>query len=699
METLKVLRTIDEVLVLIEYLKDKDFIAFDCETTGVSESSEIIGYSVCADPELAYYIVTAEWDFASQKLNYLETKEISTNFFSHLVDKSLIGHNAIFDCKMIERNYGVNLIQSIHTDTMILGHLLDENRSNGLKELGVSIFGEDADKEQKIMKESVAKNGGVLTKAKYELYKADSELIGLYGAKDTILTLKLFYHLVPQLYEEKLDAFFYEDESMPLLRGPMYDLNTTGLKVDTEALSKLRADIVSQCAELKSFIYKEISSIVSEEYPGTTKTNKFSITSNHQLSWLLYNKLGNVFTGLTDAGKDLCAGLGIKIPYSNADKHRFIAQIEERQGEIWEQASFNPKTKKMGRPKKIGKYWTYLSADKEALGVFAKKYKWVEKLLEHSKAEKILNTYVTGIQDKLEYGIIRPSFLQHGTLSGRFSGKSPNFQQLPRDDRRIKSCIVSRPGRVFIGADYSQLEPRIFASISQDPILLECFRSGKDFYSVVGMPIFGKTDCSEYKNDPNAFAKKYEDLRNISKQFALATPYGTGAFQQSRKLKLPVEECQDIIDRYFGAYPNVEQMMLDSHEQAKTTGRVQSLFGRVRRLPGALEIIPVYGDTKHGKLPSEARTLLNQAVNFRMQSAAASIVNRAAIKFYSYCKEIGSDAKLVMQIHDEVVVECREEEAQNIAALLKDAMENTTKLPGVDLIAEPKIGKNLATCK
>ncbi len=137
-------------------------------------------------------------------------------------------------------------------------------------------------------------------------------------------------------------------------------------------------------------------------------------------------------------------------------------------------------------------------------------------------------------------------------------------------------------------------------------------------------------------------------------------------------------------------------MMLEAHEFAKKQGYVTNLFGRKRRLPEALFIGKQYGKVKHWDLPYEARGLLNQACNFRIQSTGASIVNRAAIAFYNACQEAGLECKLVSQIHDELVAECNEEDAEMVSTLLQSAMEHTTILPGVSLEAIPRITKTLA---
>ena len=704
MENLKILKTSESLKELKTYLADKDFIALDVETTGVIKDSVIIGFSVASEIDLGFYVITHYWDVGTQTLLTTEvSKEDVIDFMKSLIGKNLIGQNFGFDAAMIEDNYGVNLMPSLHTDTLVLGHLLNENRLNGLKERGVELYGEDARAEQNAMKESVAKNGGQMTKTCYELYKADADLIAQYGAKDAILTLKVFYNDVPILFEEGLDKFFYEDETMPLLRGPTYDMNRTGLRIDPTALQDLKSTLIAECAEKKSFILKEIEKDVKAKYPGTSKAKTFNIGSGQMLSWLLFVQLGNDFNLLTKGGKELCKALDLKLPYAWKDKAAFIDTVKNLKGQLWRDAAYNRKTKKMGRPAKVADYWTYFSCGKETLTKLAGKYKWVQARLDYAKSLKLLNTYVEGIQEKTKYGIVRPSFIQHGTTSGRYSCKAPNFQNLPRDDKRIKACIIARPGKVFVGADHSQLEPRCFASISGDERLKNCFATGDDFYSVIGTEVFNKTDCTLKKADKkNGFAAKYPHLRDISKVVGLSATYGTTAPKMSSVIGKSIEDTQLVIDNYFESFPDVKKFQLDTHAQVKSEGVVRNIFGRPRRMPQALTITEIYGKTPHKELPYAIRNILNLAVNHIIQSSGASIMNRGAIMVWKLIQELTitdqrwTEVKVVMQCHDSLILEGPTELAEDMSTILKHGMENACSLPGVALEAEPKIGNNLA---
>ncbi len=713
MQKIILIKTLQQLKALEEYLADKDFIAYDVETTGTDKEAIITDFAVCAEVgnvDIAYCVQICEWNMHTQKLHYFETHQGAKAFLQTLVGKNLVMQNGPFDCWMTSNNYGVELIQNLEIDTLALGHLLNENRLNGLKERGVELFGENARAEQAIMKASVIKNGGVLTKDKYELYKADSDLRAEYCAKDTILTMNIACHDLPILYEEKLDKFYFE-ETMPLMRGPTYQMNTTGLRVDPEKLAKLKGELEVQIMGLEAEIYAEIEQYTRKKYPKGfgKKAKEFNIGSREQLAWLLFEELGEYFYMLTKTGQKMCKVLEIKRPYSNEQKRDFITLCQERAGETWEMWEWNSKKKIMEKKiRKIPNPVKYMSVGKETCEVFSKRYKWVAKLVEHAKAKKLLKTYVEGIQKRMKYSIIRPSFLQCGTTSGRYSSKNPNFQNLPRDDKRVKACIIAREGKVLIGADYAQLEPRVFASASQDPSLLACFRDGLDFYSVVGAPIFDKAGKSRSlkKGAPGSFDTLFPEGRQMSKPIALGLPYGQTEWRMSATLGRDVEECRQIAEDYFTSFPDVKNMMLTAYDEAMTHGVVYNRFGRPRRMPKAMKIREMFGDIPHSELPYEWRTILNLAVNHKIQSTAASLMNRAAISFYNACRwktrkedSRWAEVRIVMQVHDELIVEAPEEIGADVAIVLKNHMENNSTLPGVKLIAEPKIGLDLASLK
>jgi DNA polymerase I-like protein with 3'-5' exonuclease and polymerase domains len=744
---------------LLAYLEDKQLVTYDTETTGVHMDCEVVGLSLCAEDGIAFYCVTGYWDKElGQLIRNPQAVEICGEIVQVLKTKQLVMHNSVFDCRVTRDTWKIDLMPSVFHDSMIAAHLLDEEGPRGLKELGKLHFGLSAAKEQEEMKASVLANGGIWEDKKYnatrEMYKADAELLGKYGAKDALLTWRLFHKQFEQLVAEGLDQFFYEDESMPLLRDVTYDLNTIGLRMDVAKLKQLEQEMTHEIGRLRVEIDEDISSYVKER-------PKFSVNSPQQLSWLLFVRLGQKFRSLTSNGKEFSRSLIGKVPYTDAEKRSFISRVNTQRSEVTEklkkkQADIAPKIAELKLDIKQAqnlknrkstdqtdkemlieviaelkqdlerleapvKYLNsqitrlypekYIQADKATLKDLSGRYTWVQKLLKMKSEDKLLGTYVKGLLSRVRYGVVYPRFNQTGTDSGRYSSSDPNFQNLPRDDKRIKSCVLARPGKVFVGADYSQLEPRVFASVSQDPRLLECFEKGEDFYSVVGIGIFGRHECSAFKKDKNAFAEMYPDERQIAKAVCLAAAYGTTAHKLAQTLRhhdgtpFTVDECQDIIDRYFEQFPGVRRMMLESHKIAKRDGRVYNLYGRPRRLPEAIRIGKMFPNVPHEELEYQFRTVLNLSMNFRVQGSAASIVNRACIAFKKGVKERALtdprwlEVNVSSQIHDEIHAECPRDIAEDVKILLKDSMENTTILPGVALVAEPKIAENMAELK
>ena len=765
-DNLKLITSPEYVRALRSQVGSHHYIAVDTETTGVDRDAEIVGMSIAYTDnktlkDVAYYIVLAEWNKASQKLiRHEAVKKETDELVKILKEKHLIMHNMVFDCRIINDAFGTQLKNAVHHDTMIAAHLVDENGPKGLKDLGALILGEGATDEQQKMKQSVIDNGGVWELKKggnKEMYKADPKLLGYYGAKDALMTLQLFYYMDVKLEEEGLTDFFYKDESMPLLRTATYDMNTVGLRVDVAKLKKLKEECEHTIASLKEEI--------EEELEGYRKYNPdISLRSPNTIAWLLFIHLGQMFRSLTDTGKKVAKDVIGRVPYSDKDKRGFINSIKHERERLEKQRDtdnlrLKPRLKEVEQELKqhktlirkivkggsevtaehnitlvaltsekdsIKKRMTkldsqikgmraekYIQIDKTTLQDLAHKYIWIEKYLKLKKEEKILSTYMEGILEKTEYGVLQPRFNQTGTDSGRYSSSNPNCQNLPRDDKRIKSCFIPRPGKSFVGADQSQIEVRVFASISKDTALLDSFASGKDFYSVIGMRLFNKTDCTPYKEGEDSFAVKYKAERQTAKQVCLATAYGTTAFQQSTILKhsngqrMTQDECQLIIDTYLEEFSGVKAMIEESHEMVKRLGYVKSLYGRIRRIPEGLVVGRMFKGFKHSQLASEHRSPLNLSMNFRVQSTAASIINRGAIRFYNLkeeMKRITGDKKwddvfILFNVHDELIVECPDELVEDTKTILQNAMETAITLPGVSLQAIPTVAKSVAELK
>jgi len=242
--------------------------------------------------------------------------------------------------------------------------------------------------------------------------------------------------------------------------------------------------------------------------------------------------------------------------------------------------------------------------------------------------------------------------------------------------------------------------------VSKDSKLIDAFNSKNDFYSTIGIEVFQRYDSLPLKEgNEKAFGVKYKQERNIAKVVALSATYGTTAPKMAKAIGKPVEEAQEVINTYFERFPGVRQFMLSCYDEVKRSGIVKSIFGRPRRIPDAININKIYGNQKHENLPYEARTLLNLAVNHKIQATAANIMNRSAIaiskqiKLNSQTNNDWNKVKIVMQVHDELILEGPEALAEEMKALLQEKMEKTILLPGVSLVAKPQKAYNIADLK
>ena len=317
------------------------------------------------------------------------------------------------------------------------------------------------------------------------------------------------------------------------------------------------------------------------------------------------------------------------------------------------------------------------STSEDVLSELAEQYVLPRKILFYRSLAKLKNTYT----DKLPLMVspidhrIHTNYNQIGTVTGRLSSNDPNLQNIPvrnEEGRRIRQAFIAPNGYKIISADYSQIELRIMAHLSQDQSLLSAFANDKDIHRVT---------ASEVLTKPEADITAEERRRAKAVNFGLI--YGMSAFGLSKQINLPRKEAQSYIDRYFERYPGVQTYMEETRQLAMQQGYVETLSGRRLYLP---KIISGNGIEKRGAERA--------AINAPMQGTAADIIKTAMIKMSEWIKKQPTgNIRMVMQVHDELVFEVKEELVSEYSALIKSIMENCYQL-SVPLKVDVGIGNN-----
>ena len=317
------------------------------------------------------------------------------------------------------------------------------------------------------------------------------------------------------------------------------------------------------------------------------------------------------------------------------------------------------------------------STEEEYLQTFAHKYEIVDKILEYRGVKKLLSTYVEALPLLVNpvTGKIHTSFNQAVTATGRLSSTNPNLQNIPvRDElgRRIrKAFIPSDDEHLLLSADYSQVELRLMAHLSGDESLIAAFEHGEDVHAATAARLFGK-EVAEVDSDERRKAK--------TANFGII--YGISAFGLSQRLDIPRKEAKEIIEGYFASYPKVKEYMDRVVEEAKRDGYVSTIFGRRRYLNDIASRNAV------------ARGLAERnAVNAPIQGSAADIMKIAMICVSRRFREEGIRSKVILQVHDELVVDMLRSEQERVIAIVTEAMESAAALR-VRLVVDCGVGDN-----
>lgn len=362
------------------------------------------------------------------------------------------------------------------------------------------------------------------------------------------------------------------------------------------------------------------------------------------------------------------------------------AHLDELTAEIYEMAGeeFNINStkqlgvilfEKLGLPVKK-KTKTGYSTDVDILEKLKKYNPIIDKILDYRSLMKLNSTYVEGLLPYIneETGRIHSFFHQTITATGRISSTEPNLQNIPtRLDfgKQIRKVFKAQDGYVYIDADYSQIELRVLAHISQDENMMHAFLNGEDIHKqaasrVLGIPIDEVT----------------KEQRSSAKAVNFGIVYGISDFGLSEQLGITKKEAKNYIDQYLEKYSGIDKFMKDIVEQAKADGYVETLFHRRRA-------IPELSSNNYMVRQFGARAAMNTPI----QGTAADIMKIAMVSMYNKLKESSYDAKIILQVHDELMIECKKEEADAVEKMLKECMESAISM-SIPLLVEAEIAEN-----
>ena len=434
-----------------------------------------------------------------------------------------------------------------------------------------------------------------------------------YACGDVEATYLLTEQLKPEL--EKRDQLDLLDSIELPLVDVLIDMEETGIAVDVEFLEQLSRQLASQIGELEAEIYE----LAGEE---------FNINSTRQLGKILFEDLG--------------------LP--------------------------------TGRRTKTG-----FSVSQDVLEGLRESHAIVGAILEYRQLLKLKSTYVDALPSQVNprTGRVHTSYNQTIAATGRLSSTDPNLQNIPVRTgigRSVRRAFIAdnRPDRrpwedeaVFLSADYSQIELRLMAHLSQDETLLKAFRDGQDIHSATAADVFG-VDLIDVTSD----------MRRVAKTVNFGIMYGMQAFGLSRDTGMSRSEAQQFIDRYMARLPGVREFLERTKQEAASNGFVQSMFGRRRYLP------EITSSNYNVRLGAE-----RMAINMPLQGSAADIMKIAMIRVHQALKDHEFRGRILLQVHDELLFELPRVEVETLAPLVKEIMENVIQL-SVPLGVEESVGSN-----
>ncbi|TKD66611.1 DNA polymerase I [Flavobacterium sp. ASW18X] len=428
-----------------------------------------------------------------------------------------------------------------------------------------------------------------------------------YAVEDADVTFQLAQHFKPELEEAKTTKLFEEIE-IPLLRV-LADMESEGINLDKEFLNSLATDLDNDIKSLEQEVYEAAG-------------EEFNIGSPKQLGEILFGKL-----------------------------------------------------KLVEKPKKTktGQY----STSEDVLSYLAKEHKIIQDVLDYRGLTKLKSTYVDALPEQVEEatGRVHTDYMQTVAATGRLSSNNPNLQNIPirtERGRQVRKAFVPRDENyVLLAADYSQIELRIIAALSEEDTMIEAFKNGMDIHAATASKVFGVP-----------MEEVTREQRSNAKTVNFGIIYGVSAFGLSNQTDLSRSEAKELIDTYYKTYPKLRNYMSEQVDFARDNGYVQTVLGRRRYLK----------DINAGNQVVRGAAERN-AVNAPIQGSAADIIKIAMINIHKKLEEGKYKTKMLLQVHDELVFDCHKDELEEMKQLIQSEMENAYKL-SVPLDVEVGIGQN-----
>jgi DNA-directed DNA polymerase len=590
-----------------------------------------------------------------EKLENLEFKSIINKFFkdvkkdnsnsiNHIIDSEVINFSEIFDKIKNDKSIAVKFFSDkeyIYREKFYIGVYSDYNKKSYIcKEFNLEDFERLCNSDIKIVGYDIKEELFFLLKNNFEVNNYEDVMILEY------------------LVDSNKGNYDITKVSEELLHLEIIDLKERfGKGKNKKTFFDLDEDIIVKYISQYVFAISELYSIFVQK---VKENNLYSLYENVE------KPLVKILADMEKTGVKVDKN---KILELNEEYSKLADEYEQRVYELAGEV-FN-----LNSPKQLGvilfdkmklpvvkKTKTGYSTDVEVLEKLSEDYEIAEYILKYRSLNKLISTYLVGILDYImEDDRVRTSYKQMITATGRLSSVDPNLQNIPvrtQEGKNIRKVFVADKNKVFIDADYSQIELRVLAHLSKDLVMIDSFKNDLDIHyktasEVFGVPIEEVTD----------------NQRRSAKAVNFGIVYGISDYGLSKDLNITRNEARQYIDGYLNTYPNIKNYMEEIVKIAKKDGYVTTILGRKRYIP---EI-----KSKNFNIRSFGERI---ALNTPIQGSAADIIKLAMIKVYKRLKEEKVNAKLILQIHDELIIECDEKEKDIVKNILKESMENVYKL-------------------